>query len=73
MDVLTTSNGREAREPQAPIDKLPTEKFALSLGLPGAPKIKFLAKEVAKKMKNVNRVPELGCFVELQLLTKWVD
>ncbi|KAI5119475.1 hypothetical protein M0805_007209 [Coniferiporia weirii] len=38
------------------LDKLPTEKFAASLGLPGAPKIKFLAKEVAKQKKNASHV-----------------
>ncbi|KAL5497874.1 DBP4 [Sanghuangporus vaninii] len=36
------------------IDELPAEKFAASLGLPGAPKIKFLSKEAAKKRKNAS-------------------
>ncbi|KAL5478435.1 DBP4 [Sanghuangporus weigelae] len=36
------------------IDELPVEKFAVSLGLPGAPKIKFLSKEAAKKRKNAS-------------------
>ncbi len=31
------------------------EEFAESLGLPGAPKIKFLNKEMAKKKKNTDR------------------
>lgn len=37
------------------LDKLPVDRFAASLGLPGAPKIKFLAKEAAKAKKNVSR------------------
>lgn len=32
------------------------ERFAQSLGLPGAPKIKFLSKEMAKKRKNASRM-----------------
>lgn len=36
------------------LDKLPTEEFAASLGLPGAPKIKFLSKEIAKLKKNAS-------------------
>ncbi|KAF8646746.1 hypothetical protein AX16_007073 [Volvariella volvacea WC 439] len=31
------------------LDQLPVERFAASLGLPGAPKIKFLNKELAKR------------------------
>jgi ATP-dependent RNA helicase DDX10/DBP4 len=31
------------------IDELPVDRYAESLGLPGAPKIKFLGKEIAKK------------------------
>lgn len=31
------------------------EKFAESLGLPGAPKIKFLTKELVKQRKNASR------------------
>ncbi|KAL5514712.1 hypothetical protein ACEPAG_2028 [Sanghuangporus baumii] len=38
------------------IDELPAEKFAASLGLPGAPKIKFLSKDAAKKRKNASYV-----------------
>lgn len=34
------------------------DRFAESLGLPGAPKIKFLGKEIAKKKKNASRVVE---------------
>ncbi|KAK7440264.1 ATP-dependent RNA helicase dbp4 [Stygiomarasmius scandens] len=37
--------------------ELPVEKFAEALGLPGAPKIKFLNKEVAKQ-KNMDRTAE---------------
>lgn len=36
------------------LEKLPAEKFAESLGLPGAPKIKFLNKDVAQKKKNIS-------------------
>ncbi|KAJ7216492.1 P-loop containing nucleoside triphosphate hydrolase protein [Mycena pura] len=38
--------------------ELPAERFAESLGLPGAPKIKFLSKEVAKQKKNKSRAAE---------------
>ncbi|KAH8116475.1 DEAD-domain-containing protein [Phellopilus nigrolimitatus] len=38
------------------VDKLPARDFATSLGLPGAPKIKFLAKEAAKKKKNASYI-----------------
>lgn len=38
------------------VDELPAEEFAASLGLPGAPKIKFLAKDAAKKKKNVSHI-----------------
>ncbi|KZT28286.1 DEAD-domain-containing protein [Neolentinus lepideus HHB14362 ss-1] len=38
------------------LEELPAEKFAASLGLPGAPKIKFLSKEIAKKKKNAQRI-----------------
>ena len=34
------------------VDKLPADRFAASLGLPGTPKIKFLAKAAANKNKN---------------------
>lgn len=37
------------------IDKLPTEKFAESLGLPGAPKIKIKGGEGSKEKKNMSR------------------
>ena len=37
------------------LDELPVDKFAESLGLPGAPKIKFLSREQAKKQKNASR------------------
>ena len=37
------------------LDELPVAKFAESLGLPGAPKIKFLSREQAKKQKNASR------------------
>ena len=37
------------------LDELPADKFAESLGLPGAPKIKFLSREQAKKQKNASR------------------
>ncbi|KAG9313760.1 hypothetical protein JVU11DRAFT_6119 [Chiua virens] len=37
------------------LDELPVDKFAESFGLPGAPKIKFLSREQAKKQKNVSR------------------
>ena len=40
------------------IDELPAERFAESLGLPGAPKIKFLSKELMKKRKNASHVIE---------------
>ncbi|KAJ7220429.1 P-loop containing nucleoside triphosphate hydrolase protein [Mycena haematopus] len=35
--------------------ELPAQRFAESLGLPGAPKIKFLTKEMAKQKKNMSR------------------
>ncbi|RDB30847.1 ATP-dependent RNA helicase dbp4 [Hypsizygus marmoreus] len=37
------------------LDELPVQRFAESLGLPGAPKIKFLNKEIAKMKKNASR------------------
>ncbi|KAJ3995683.1 P-loop containing nucleoside triphosphate hydrolase protein [Lentinula boryana] len=37
------------------IAELPANEFAESLGLPGAPKIKFLSKQVAKEKKNTDR------------------
>ncbi|KAJ7701863.1 P-loop containing nucleoside triphosphate hydrolase protein [Mycena rosella] len=38
--------------------ELPSERFAESLGLAGAPKIKFLSKELAKQKKNKSRAVE---------------
>ncbi|TFK52990.1 DEAD-domain-containing protein [Heliocybe sulcata] len=38
------------------LEELPAEKYAASLGLPGAPKIKFLSREIAKKKKNAQRI-----------------
>ncbi|KAG5651590.1 hypothetical protein H0H81_008111 [Sphagnurus paluster] len=38
------------------LDELPVQRFAESLGLPGAPKIKFLNKEIAKMKKNSSRI-----------------
>ncbi|GLB39922.1 putative RNA helicase [Lyophyllum shimeji] len=40
------------------LDELPVQRFAESLGLPGAPKIKFLNKEIAKMKKNASRIAE---------------
>jgi ATP-dependent RNA helicase DDX10/DBP4 len=40
------------------LEELPVEKFADALGLPGAPKIKFLNKEIAKQKKNLDRTAE---------------
>ncbi|KAJ7507376.1 ATP-dependent RNA helicase dbp-4 [Mycena galericulata] len=40
------------------LTELPAERFAESLGLPGAPKIKFLSKEAAKQKKNKSRAVE---------------
>jgi ATP-dependent RNA helicase DDX10/DBP4 len=37
------------------VAELPVKAFAASLGLPGAPKIKFLSKEIAKQRKNASR------------------
>lgn len=42
------------------IDKLPLEEFAASLGLPGAPRIKFLKGDDAKARKNAPRVQLSG-------------
>jgi len=38
------------------LEELPSDKFAIALGLPGTPKIKFLRKDAAQKKKNVQRV-----------------
>ncbi|KAI0049515.1 DEAD-domain-containing protein [Auriscalpium vulgare] len=44
--------------------ELPVEAYAVSLGLPGAPKIKFLSREQAKGRKNASRaVAELDAEV----------
>lgn len=40
------------------IDELPVERFAESLGLPGAPMIKFLGKDAVKRRKNASRAVE---------------
>lgn len=37
------------------LEQLPLEEFAESLGLPGAPRVKFLNKELAKQKKNAPR------------------
>lgn len=37
------------------LEQLPLEPFAESLGLPGAPRVKFLSKELAKQKKNASR------------------
>ncbi|KAG9044705.1 ATP-dependent RNA helicase dbp4 [Tulasnella sp. UAMH 9824] len=37
------------------LEEMPLAKFAESLGLPGAPKIKFINKEIAQRKKNANR------------------
>ena len=37
------------------IDRLPLEEFSASLGLPGAPKIKFLKGDDPKRLKNASR------------------
>jgi len=41
------------------VGSLPVEKFAESLGLPGAPQIKFISQEQAKKKKNRVKVVEV--------------
>lgn len=38
------------------MEELPIQRFAESLGLPGAPKIKFLNKEIAKRKKNASHI-----------------
>ncbi|KAG6857518.1 hypothetical protein H0H87_002143 [Tephrocybe sp. NHM501043] len=40
------------------VGELPVQRYAESLGLPGAPKIKFLDKEIAKLRKNASRTAE---------------
>ena len=39
------------------LDQLPLEEFSASLGLPGAPKIKFLKGDSARTLKNAPRPP----------------
>lgn len=41
------------------VANLPVDKFAEALGLPGAPQIKFISQEQAKKKKNRVKVVEL--------------
>ena len=41
------------------LDKLPLEEYAASLGLPGAPKIKFIKGDDAKARKNAPRMADL--------------
>ena len=36
------------------LEELPLQRYAESLGLPGAPKVKFLNKEIAKRKKNAS-------------------
>lgn len=36
------------------LEELPVQRYAEALGLPGAPKIKFLNKEIAKAKKNAS-------------------
>ncbi|OAX33795.1 DEAD-domain-containing protein [Rhizopogon vinicolor AM-OR11-026] len=50
------------------VNELPVEKFAESLGLPGAPKIKFLNKELAKQRKNASRtVAAIQAEIEMEV------
>ncbi|KAG5352132.1 hypothetical protein C0989_003600 [Termitomyces sp. Mn162] len=48
------------------LNELPVQRFAESLGLPGAPKIKFLDREIAKQKKNVSRTVEAARVAVLQ-------
>ncbi|KAG6873510.1 hypothetical protein C0995_014778 [Termitomyces sp. Mi166 len=48
------------------LNELPVQRFAESLGLPGAPKIKFLDREIAKQKKNVSRAVEAAQAAALQ-------
>ncbi|KAG6886098.1 hypothetical protein C0993_002617 [Termitomyces sp. T159_Od127] len=48
------------------LNELPVQRFAESLGLPGAPKIKFLDREIAKQKKNASRVVEAARAAALQ-------
>ncbi|KAL6719398.1 ATP-dependent RNA helicase dbp4 [Lecanora helva] len=40
------------------LNELPLEEYSASLGLPGAPKIKFLDSAESKRMKNARRIEE---------------
>jgi ATP-dependent RNA helicase DDX10/DBP4 len=42
------------------LDKLPLEAFASALGLPGAPKVNFIDKEMAKRRKNQSRQTQIA-------------
>ncbi|KAH7337634.1 DEAD-domain-containing protein [Rhizoctonia solani] len=42
------------------LDKLPLDAFAAALGLPGAPKVKFIDQAMAKKRKNESRQAQLA-------------
>ncbi|CAE6524884.1 unnamed protein product [Rhizoctonia solani] len=42
------------------LDKLPLDDFAAALGLPGAPKVKFIDQAMAKKRKNESRQAQLA-------------
>ncbi|KAL5639723.1 hypothetical protein ACGC1H_006344 [Rhizoctonia solani] len=42
------------------LDKLPLDEFAAGLGLPGAPKVKFIDQAMAKKRKNESRQAQLA-------------
>ncbi|KAL8732524.1 MAG: hypothetical protein Q9166_002738 [cf. Caloplaca sp. 2 TL-2023] len=42
------------------LDQLPLEEYSASLGLPGAPRIKFLKGDNAKTLKNTPRTQELS-------------
>ncbi|CAE6459942.1 unnamed protein product [Rhizoctonia solani] len=42
------------------LDKLPLDAFASALGLPGAPKVKFIDQAMAKKRKNESRQAQLA-------------
>jgi ATP-dependent RNA helicase DDX10/DBP4 len=42
------------------LDKLPLDAYAAALGLPGAPKVKFIDQAMAKKRKNESRQAQLA-------------
>ncbi|KAF8717487.1 DEAD protein, partial [Rhizoctonia solani] len=42
------------------LDKLPLDAYATALGLPGAPKVKFIDQAMAKKRKNESRQSQLA-------------